>query len=90
MNKQELGKNFLHSGTTLVGVVCKDGIVMGSDRQSTAGNLVVGKNVQKSIQINDYLVISATGMVADIELQKKVIRAELKLKELKILNIILH
>ena len=83
MNKQELEKNFLHSGTTLVGVVCKDGIVMGSDRQSTAGNLVVGKNVQKSIQINDYLVISATGMVADIELQKKVIRAELKLKELK-------
>ncbi len=83
MNKQELEQNFLHSGTTLVGVVCKDGIIMGSDRQSTAGNLVVGKNVQKSIQINDYLVISATGMVADIELQKKVIRAELKLKELK-------
>ena len=83
MNKQELEQNFLHSGTTLVGVVCKDGVVMGSDRQSTAGNLVVGKNVQKSIQINDYLVISATGMVADIELQKKIIRAELRLKELK-------
>jgi len=83
MNKQELEQNFLHSGTTLVGVVCNDGIIMGADRQSTAGNLVVGKNVQKAIQINDYLVISATGMVADIELQKKVIRAELKLKELK-------
>jgi len=83
MNKQELEQNFLHSGTTLVGIVCKDGVIMGADRQSTAGNLVVGKNVQKAIQINDYLVISATGMVADIELQKKVIRAELKLKELK-------
>tara|TARA_Y100000310_G_scaffold335230_1_gene416743 strand:- start:26 stop:703 length:678 start_codon:yes stop_codon:yes gene_type:complete len=83
MNKQELEGNFLKSGTTLVGVVCRDGVVMGSDRQSTAGNLVVGKNVQKSIQINEYLVISATGMVADIELQKKVIRAELRLKELK-------
>lgn len=83
MNKQELGQNFLHSGTTLVGVVCKDGIIMGADRQSTAGNLIVGKNVQKAIKINDYLVISATGMVADIELQKKVIKAELKLKELK-------
>lgn len=83
MNKQELEQNFLHSGTTLVGIVCKDGVVMGADRQSTAGNLVVGKNVQKAIKINDYLVISATGMVADIELQKKVIRAELRLKELK-------
>lgn len=83
MNNQDLTQNFLKSGTTLVGIVCKDGIVMGADRQSTAGNLVVGKNIQKVIQINDYLVISATGMVADIELQKKVIRAELKLKELK-------
>lgn len=83
MNNQDLTQNFLRSGTTLVGMVCKDGIVMGADRQSTAGNLVVGKNIQKVIQINDYLVISATGMVADIELQKKVIRAELKLKELK-------
>ena len=83
MNKQELEQNFLHSGTTLVGIVCKDGVIMGSDRQSTAGNLIVGKNVQKAIQINDYLVISATGMVADIELQKKIIRAELKLKEMK-------
>ncbi len=83
MNKQELEQNFLHSGTTLVGIVCKDGVVMGADRQSTAGNLVVGKNVQKAVKINDYIVISATGMVADIELQKKVIRAELRLKELK-------
>ena len=80
---QDLEQNFLKSGTTLVGIVCKDGVVMGADRQSTAGNLVVGKNIQKVIQINDYLVISATGMVADIELQKKVIKAELKLKELK-------
>lgn len=83
MNNQDLTQNFLKSGTTLLGIVCKDGIVMGADRQSTAGNLVVGKNIQKVIQINDYLVMSATGMVADIELQKKVIRAELKLKELK-------
>jgi proteasome beta subunit len=83
MNMQDLEQNFLKSGTTLVGIVCKDGVVMGADRQSTAGNLVVGKNIQKVIQINDYLVISATGMVADIELQKKVIKAELKLKELK-------
>lgn len=84
MNTQNLEQNnFLRSGTTIVGIVCKDGIVMGSDRQSTAGNLVVGKNVEKTVQINDYLVMSATGMVADIELQKKVIKAELKLKELK-------
>lgn len=85
MNQEltELKNSFLRSGTTIIGVVCKDGIVMGADRQSTAGNIIVGKNVQKAIQINDYLVISATGLVADIEMQKKIIAAELRLKQLR-------
>lgn len=81
--EQELKNSILKSGTTIVGVVCKDGVVMGADRQSTAGNIVIGKNIQKAIQINDYLVISATGYVADIEMQKKIIAAELRLKHLK-------
>ena len=85
MNQElnELQKNFLKSGTTIIGIVCKDGVVMGADRQSTAGNIVVGKSVQKAIQINDYSVISATGLVADIEMQKKIIAAELRLKQLR-------
>jgi len=81
--EQELKNNILKSGTTIVGVVCKDGVVMGADRQTTAGNLVMSKNTQKAVQINDYLVVSATGNASDIEMQKKVIAAELKLKELK-------
>ncbi len=80
---QELKNSILKSGTTIVGIVCKDGIIMGADRQSTAGNIIVGKNVQKAIQINDYLVISSTGLVADIEMQKKVLAAELRLKHLR-------
>ena len=56
---------------------------MAADRRSTAGNLVLGKNVQKAVQINDYLVTSGTGNASDIEMQKKIIAAQLKLKELK-------
>ena len=81
--EQELKNSILKSGTTIVGVVCKDGVVMGADRQTTAGNLVMSKNTQKTVKINDYLVISGTGNASDIEMQKKVISAELKLKELK-------
>jgi proteasome beta subunit len=79
----DLKNSILKSGTTILGIICKDGVVMAADRRSTAGGMVVGKNVQKAVQINDYLVTSATGMVADIEMQKKVIAAQLKLKELK-------
>lgn len=79
----ELKDSILKSGTTILGIVCKDGVVMAADRRSTAGNLVVGKNVQKAVQINDYLVMSGTGNASDIEMQKKIISAQLKLKELR-------
>ena len=81
--ESELKNNVLKSGTTILGIVCKDGIVMASDRRSTAGTIVMSKNVQKTVKINDYLVISGTGNASDIEMQKKLIAAELKLKELR-------
>ena len=80
---QELKNSILKSGTTIIGIVCKDGVVMGADRQTSAGNLVMSKNTQKAVKINDYLVTSGTGNASDIEMQKKVIGAELRLKELK-------
>ena len=80
---QELKNSILKSGTTIIGIICKDGIVMGADRQTTAGNLVMSKNTQKAVQINDYIVVSGTGNASDIEMQKKIIAAELRLKELK-------
>ena len=80
----DLKKNILSSGTSLVGLVCKDGIVMAGDRKTTAGGqIVMNKNKQKVCQINDYLVISGTGTASDIELAKKLITAQLKLKELR-------
>jgi len=79
-----LKNNILTSGTSLVGIVCKDGIVMAGDRKTTAGgHIVMSKNTQKVTAITDYLVISGTGMSSDIELAKKLIKAQLKLKELQ-------
>jgi len=80
---QDLKNNILKSGTTIIGIICKDGVVMASDRRATAGNLIAMKNAKKAVQINDYLVIAGTGNMSDIEMQKKIIAAELKLKELK-------
>ncbi len=79
----ELKNSILKTGTTVLGIVCKDGVVMAADRQITAGNMVVFKNTPKVAKINDYLVISWTGGVADAQRSGKLIAAELKLKELK-------
>ncbi|MEK6928416.1 MAG: hypothetical protein AABW65_00480 [Nanoarchaeota archaeon] len=79
----EIQNNILKSNTSIVGIVCKDGIVMGADRRATAGNIVMSKTEQKVHKINDYLVICWTGGAADALLSAKIISAELRLKELK-------
>ncbi len=79
----DLSSNMMKSGTSLVGIVCKDGIVMGADRRSTAGTIVMNKASEKIRKVTEYAVASYTGGVADIQLTNKVLGAELRLKELK-------
>jgi len=79
----ELKNSILKTGTTILGIVCKDGVVMASDRQVSAGHLVVNKNYQKTIQINDYILMSFCGSVSDAQRVAKLLPAELRLKELK-------
>ncbi len=80
---EDLKKSVLKTGTTIIGIVCKDGVVMAADRQMSAGSVVMSKNAEKVVKINDYLVISWTGGVADAQRLGKLIAAELKLKELR-------
>lgn len=83
MNK-EVNEYILKSGTSILGVVCKDGIVIAGDRRTTAGGqIVMAKRSKKVVKINDYLVTAGTGVASDIDIVQRVLAAELKLKELK-------
>ncbi|RMD67512.1 hypothetical protein D6817_01380 [Candidatus Pacearchaeota archaeon] len=80
---EEMSKNALKSSTSLVGIVCKDGVVVGADRRSTAdGRLVLNKTKTKIRHVTPNIIAAYTGVVADIELLHKVLSAELKLREL--------
>ena len=79
----ELKNSILKTGTTIFGIVCKDGIVMAADRQATAGNVVMSKSERKVFTVNDYLVVSGCGIAGDIQRVPKILAAELKLKELR-------
>jgi proteasome beta subunit len=81
---EDLKKNILKTGTTVLGIVCKDGIVMASDRQATlGGSIVANKNLQKTLKVTDYLLFSICGGLSDAMRYSKLLAAELKLKELK-------
>ncbi|KKK69719.1 hypothetical protein LCGC14_2931210, partial [marine sediment metagenome] len=79
----ELKNSILKTGTTILGIVCKDGVVMASDRQVTAGNIVLIKNKEKTVRIGENFLFSGCGLAATSQRTKKILEAELKLKELK-------
>ncbi|OIO62506.1 hypothetical protein AUJ83_02865 [Candidatus Woesearchaeota archaeon CG1_02_33_12] len=76
-------ENIMKTGTTTVGIMCKDGIVLAADRRATSGNLISDKKAQKIYQINDYMALTTAGVVSDIQLLVKLIKAELSLKAIR-------
>ncbi|MEK6827248.1 MAG: hypothetical protein AABX99_02070, partial [Nanoarchaeota archaeon] len=47
----ELKSSIMKTGTTILGIVCKDGVIMAADRRGTAGGIVMGKNMEKVLPI---------------------------------------
>ena len=68
-------------GTTTIGLVCKDGIILAADKRATAG-FVVDKRAKKIHAITDSMAVAMAGLVSDAQLLIKLIKAELKLKDL--------
>ena len=78
-------KNIVKKGTTTVGIVCKEGIVLAADKRATLGGQIVSnKKVDKIVKITDNMAITTAGTVSDIQLVTKLIRAELNLRKIRI------
>ena len=73
----------LKTGTTTVGIACKDGIVLAADKRATAGSLIVDKRAEKVHVLNEDFAVTIAGSVSDAQLIIKLMRAELKLKEVR-------
>jgi len=73
----------LKTGTTTVGIVCKDGIVLAADKRATAGNMIVDKRADKVHILTDDIAVTIAGGVSDAQLVIKLVKAELKLKEMR-------
>ena len=67
------------TGTTTVGIICKDAVVLASESKSTMGYLVAGKEVQKIYQIDDKIGVTIAGAVGDTQTLIRMMRAEVAL-----------
>jgi len=76
-------KELMKTGTTTVAIICKEGIVLCADKRVTSGYLVSYKRFDKIAKITDDIAVTVAGTVSDVQLLVKLIRAELKLKDIR-------
>jgi proteasome beta subunit len=70
-------------GTTTVGVVCKDGVILASDTRVTMGYYVAHKFGKKVYQIDGHLGMTIAGTVADAQKVVDILIANAKLYKIK-------
>lgn len=75
--------NALKTGTTTVGIICKDGVVLAAEKKATLGYLVASKEDIKIVEIMPHIGMSQAGVVGDVQALTKYLRAESKLYELR-------
>jgi len=70
---------YVLKGTTTVGVVCRDGIVLGTDTRATMGYFIAHKRAKKVYQIDDHLAMTIAGGVADAQNVVEIVKANSQL-----------
>lgn len=73
----------LKSGTTTLGIICKEGIVIAAEKKSTMGYLVASKESEKIIKLNDRIIMTTAGSVGDNLTLARWLKAEIKLFEIQ-------
>ncbi len=66
-----MGKEFpgsaVYHGTTTVGLVCSDGVVLATDTRVTAGGFIAHRRGKKLLQIDQNIAMTIAGVVADAQ-----------------------
>ncbi len=85
---KEIERYVTKTGTTTLGIVCKDGIVVAADKRASFGSdqgvtYIAGKDQEKIQELTPEIIVTTAGTASDTRRIIKIARAELKLKELR-------
>jgi len=70
-------------GTTTIGLVAKDGVVLATERRATAGTMISNKQTQKLFKIDQNIGITIAGLVGDAQVLARYLKAEVSLYRLR-------
>ncbi|XP_059633650.1 proteasome subunit beta type-7-B-like [Cornus florida] len=71
--------SFLKTGTTIVGLIFQDGVILGADTRATAGPIVADKNCEKIHFMAPNIYCCGAGTAADTEAVTDMISSQLQL-----------
>lgn len=72
----------IKTGTTIAGIIFKDGVILGADTRATDGNIVAEKNCSKIHYISQNIYCCGAGTAADTEYTTRMISSQLELHRL--------
>lgn len=72
----------ISTGTTIVGIIYKDGVILGADTRSTSGPIVSNKNCEKIHYLAKNMYCCGAGTAADTEMITQLISSNLELHRL--------
>lgn len=82
-NMSEVCRLRLRSGTTTIGMVCADGVVLATDRRVTSGYFIANKRGRKICKIDNHIAATIAGVVADAQMFIDRISAQARLYRLE-------
>src|SRR3989337_560096 len=84
MQQNESASQLVLKGTTTIGVVCKDGVILASDTRVTMGFYVAHKFGKKVYKIDDHLGMTIAGTVADAQRVVDILTANAQLYKINL------
>jgi proteasome beta subunit len=66
-------------GATTIGVVCRDGVILASEKRVAYGYLIVSKGVKKVFKITDQIGAACAGLVGDMQILVREVEAQANL-----------
>jgi len=70
-------------GTTTIGVVCKDGVIMATDTRATMGFFIAHKHAKKVYPVAEHLAMTIAGAVGDAQAMVDILKANAELYRLQ-------
>jgi proteasome beta subunit len=71
------------TGTTTIGLVSDNAVVLATEHRATMGTIIVHKETRKVFKIDDNLGLTTAGLVGDAQLLARYMKAEVELYKLK-------